>query len=404
MLKNKISAVLIFAILLFFKAPLPIFASYGDGNNDGKVDGQDFIIWLIHYGQNISGANNGDYDGNNKIEIGDYIVWINTYNTEPPPSPTISPTLIPTPTGTPSPPPSTSCFTQPGPVVTLNGIQEKRYDTRSNPLAANTKVDAREASWIAQWPVQNSFNYPVIIKGGANICFYGGTIQGNYPDKIGSDAHATWDYMHGTYAIITYSTHPQFENVRIHNYGDGIDIKYSPNNSDFVIKSVHFTYIRDDCVQNDWLYNGFIDDSLFDGCYTGFSARTWSGQDPFPQDSSNNIWTIQNSLIRLQPMWGVYKNRYRVPGHGGFFKWDSAGISPKLALHNNVFRADQGSSASLGLPSNKLHSCSNNTMVWLGEGEYPDPLPSTFGGKPCFTMTTDKSVWDNAVANWLASH
>jgi hypothetical protein len=47
---NKISVVLIFAIIFFFKAPFPVFASYGDGNNDGFVDGEDFIIWLNNYG------------------------------------------------------------------------------------------------------------------------------------------------------------------------------------------------------------------------------------------------------------------------------------------------------------------------------------------------------------------
>jgi hypothetical protein len=51
----------------------------GDGNIDGIVDGQDFIIWLTHYGQSISGANNGDYDYNNKIEVADFLVWIKNY-------------------------------------------------------------------------------------------------------------------------------------------------------------------------------------------------------------------------------------------------------------------------------------------------------------------------------------
>jgi hypothetical protein len=46
----------------------------GDGNNDGKVDGQDFIIWLTHYGQNVSGASNGDFDDNGKIDIADYVI------------------------------------------------------------------------------------------------------------------------------------------------------------------------------------------------------------------------------------------------------------------------------------------------------------------------------------------
>jgi hypothetical protein len=103
----------------------------------------------------------------------------------------------------------------------------------------------------------------------------------------------------------------------------------------------------------------------------------------------------------------VYKDEGLIPGHGAFFKWNKDNNkSPRLALHNNVFRVDQpsNSSSGLGVPVGKLESCSNNVVVWLGDGPYPDPLPKTFNGKPCFTITTDKTVWDNAVQNWIAHH
>ena len=54
-------------------------AKPGDGNADGLVDGKDFIIWLTHFGQNLTGANNGDYNWNNRVEVGDYIIWIDNY-------------------------------------------------------------------------------------------------------------------------------------------------------------------------------------------------------------------------------------------------------------------------------------------------------------------------------------
>lgn len=59
--------------------PTPTLGVPGDGNNDGQVDGQDFIIWLTHYGQNVSGVSNGDYNDSGKVEIGDYVVWIKNY-------------------------------------------------------------------------------------------------------------------------------------------------------------------------------------------------------------------------------------------------------------------------------------------------------------------------------------
>ena len=51
----------------------------GDGNGDGLINGVDFVIWLTHFGQNVSGAVNGDYDANGKVEIKDYIIWVANY-------------------------------------------------------------------------------------------------------------------------------------------------------------------------------------------------------------------------------------------------------------------------------------------------------------------------------------
>ncbi len=85
-------------------------------------------------------------------------------------------------------------------------------------------------------------------------------------------------------------------------------------------------------------------------------------------------------------------------GNGQFFKWSD--LATNLELDNNVFLAEQVSqegAGSMGVPSS-LVSCANNVMVWLGAGPYPAPLP------PCFTVTTDRSVWDNAVAAWKTRH
>ena len=266
-----------------------------------------------------------------------------------------------------------------------------------------SKIDARTAIWTAQWPVQDSFNYPVILSGGSNICFNGGIINGSYPVQISTDANATWEYMRGTTAILVNTKNTTFENTRINNYGDGIGIKYGAEN--FLLNKVHLSDIRDDCLENDWLYSGTVIDSLFDGCYSGFSARTYSSQSPFPTDSSQNLITIKDSLIRLEATWGVYKNRGIIPGHDEFFKWEDMGISPRLSLHNNIFRVDQtANNVGLGIPFGKLASCSNNIMVWLGSGNYPEPLPQTLNGQPCFTITTDKILWDNAVNTWISTH
>lgn len=294
---------------------------------------------------------------------------------------------------------ASSCLQDGDSPVVISGHQESRLDARDNPYPTNTKIDARTALWEAQWPVQDSFDYPVLLSGETGICFSGGEIRGNYPEQIG-DPHSTWDRTHSTRGIGGLSPDITIERVRINNYGDAIAIK-DYEQSWFVVQDAHFTNIRDDCVENDYLRTGVVQDSLLDGCYTGFSARSECSS----CDGQQRVWTIRNTLVRLQPYYGVYKNRGQVPGHGGFFKWDSSGISPRLALHNNVFRADQdASSIGLDIPQDKLAECSNNTMVWLGPGNYPGDLPTTFNGQPCFALTRDQSVWDNAKAKWLREH
>jgi len=141
-----------------------------------------------------------------------------------------------------------------------------------------------------------------------------------------------------------------------------------------------------------------VDDVLMD-CYDPFASSGGYGV-----DGSANRFTVRNSLIHALPMDGVYSGS--VPGTTGIFEW--AGTSPQIALYNNVFRADQNSNELyLAPPADKLVDCANNIMIWLGSGPFPEPLPATFNGKPCFSLMTGQAgldYWNTAVARWKASH
>ncbi|MBU3926447.1 MAG: BNR-4 repeat-containing protein [Bacteroidetes bacterium] len=52
----------------------------GDANGDTKVDGVDYVIWLNHYGQTISGGVAvGDFNKSGKIDGVDYVIWLNNF-------------------------------------------------------------------------------------------------------------------------------------------------------------------------------------------------------------------------------------------------------------------------------------------------------------------------------------
>jgi hypothetical protein len=59
-------------------SPTPI-ATPGDATGDGEVDGQDYVVWLNHYGQHVTGASNGNFNGDTVVDGQDYVVWLNNY-------------------------------------------------------------------------------------------------------------------------------------------------------------------------------------------------------------------------------------------------------------------------------------------------------------------------------------
>jgi len=263
---------------------------------------------------------------------------------------------------------------------TISGAQTTRFTTTLNP---NERVNADNATWAAS----TAMPYPVYFDANADSCWDGGRINGTFP--IGT----TWRVYHDTAGIGIGGPNVVVDHPRIFNVGDGIRIRDNADN--FRVEDAYLSYVHDDCIENDRLFNGTVTNSFFDGCYVGFSTRKSTGD---PEDGRLNTMNISNSLVRLQAMPTVYSGT--AAGHGGFFKWDDAGgTSPKLNITNTIFRADQNTNhQDLNLPAGYDVTCTGNTMVWLGAGAFPGSLP------PCFTLTTDRSVWDAAARAWDTAH
>ena len=299
----------------------------------------------------------------------------------------------------PPPPPTTgSCLLQSGSLITLSGMQTSPYQNTG--AASGTKFDATAAQWLLNTPDVWGF-----IGSGANLCWHGGQILGTVPPATPyEDALNGYHLMYG---VDVHGASPVVEGLTIFTGGDGITFD-DPSDANWTVRGTHMTYIRDDCIENDYLNSGLVDDSFFDGCYDFISARAYGAGAP---DGRANTVTVQNSLIRVQAMDKLYPG-IPTPGYGGFWKWSGGGtpntdIGPSLVLNNNVFRADQlpaeHNSAGLYMAPvpGKVTSCANNVMVWLGPGSFPEPLPS------CFTVLTGQAgrdYWDRAVAQWKAAH
>ncbi len=291
-----------------------------------------------------------------------------------------------------------SCLTRPT-IVTFSGAQP-RLDGDKAPLSANATIDARQGTWAG-----TTVAYPMVIRDlvgdtRSNMCLVGGSVFTSAPDTT------PWSVWHDRTGVETFEPSFQIIGTRVTNEGDGLDFEASAH--DWIVRGVRLTDIHDDCIQNDQMNSGLLDDSLLDGCYSAISAMGFAGS---TVDGRANTMTITNDLIRLGDMPTVSNGP--APGHAGFFKFAgplaTEGRGPSLVVRNTIFMADSTSQISnMGLPyyqdptTGVWHpyplQCSNNTMVWLGPGNYPVTLPS------CFKITTDPSVWTNAVSKWNVTH
>lgn len=287
------------------------------------------------------------------------------------------------------------CTARRGATQDIAGPQQSAY--RQVELPQNTIINATTAKWDGLNTANQPITWATIVDGQGGNCWYGGRFIGAWNDR---SPDVTWENPYHHSAGMTIRTNNFLvEGFRVHNQGDGIRMESRANN--FHIRNVYLSDIHDDCVENDGFNNGLTEGSLFDGCYSGFSAANTVG------NGSNNTWRIQNNLLRMKPFHTIYKpEKYvargcKIPSHHGLFKgWSSNNPGPNVVLKNNIFMAEEiPCSGTLDIPPNmKLSECRNNTFVWLGKGPFPYTLPS------CIRVTTDKRVWDNAVSRWKQQH
>jgi hypothetical protein len=295
-----------------------------------------------------------------------------------------------------------------------------------NDPADHVVFDARDARWSFQTYPTPKQNYPISIKGGAeNACWIGGLVEGTNPATGGWREMYTVANGSGFNFGNGRSTEGfTLDGIRIHNVWDGIRPRGSAD--DFRIKNVWVTDARDDCIENDHLQTGVIEDSLFEACHMGLSSRPGKGRGrnndqaqrtaapvERPAAGGERVLEIRNTLISLgpHPEPNAKRSKYawfKDPGHGMFFKLGSGDL--KFKLYDNVFMLEQypnNSKRTWGLPpehfADRLADCSGNVLVWLGEGEYPGPFHNEQFPN-CWTVITDRSVWERARQDWIDRH
>jgi hypothetical protein len=290
------------------------------------------------------------------------------------------------------------CF-ESGPIVKVSGrhVDEVHYPAPSS----GTTYDARGATFVA-YPRASLYPFSVgkdIAR--RRVCVVGGLVIGQQSRSL------TWDDMKSSYdgdgLRIVANDWYVVDGLRVDNVEDGVaprgtSDRYPKDGDGFTLRNLYFTYIRDDCVENDDIAGGVIFDSLFDGCYTGISERPGDGNPQLrhPAPRGETV-VLDHVLLRLQAMPGPRGVADRKTlGHGQLFKWSE--VANALVIRNSIFLVEQTPNSDSYFPFPPGTVTDNVTIIWLGSGSFRWSVP------PGTTVTTDRTVWDDARATWLARH
>ena len=205
----------------------------------------------------------------------------------------------------------------------LSGVYDRQY--RVNAPTADTTFDARRATSTA-FPFATLYPFSFgKSRPARHLCLLGGLVVGQQARDL------TWDQVKAKYdgAGVRIAADGWYvvDGLRVENVEDGIDPRgpegeYPKGGDGFVLRNLYFQYIRDDCVENDDIAGGVIEDSLFDGCNTGISERPTEGNSQFghPAPACETL-TLSRVLLRLQRMPGPRGHTAATLGHGELFKW-----------------------------------------------------------------------------------
>lgn len=289
---------------------------------------------------------------------------------------------------------------------TLLDLRESRYLAHENgPFGTEPLSD------VETWPTGGDLReyrecttfekYPISIRGrgSRNILVLGAHVVGVQPREL------PWRIMKGFHDGDGIRIEAPGEQIVDRAYMDNVQDGFSPRGGGYwILRNSYLKYVRDDFVENDGLLSGEIVDCLADGVYVFLSARPGKSADPEILDAREPpVVKIRDTLVHLQPMpydgdMKLTAKRFIKDGKtcGQLFKWSRWGGTVEVS--NCIIRWDQMAASGPTPMSFPKGTYENVTLIWLGEGDFPKPLPEGV------TLSRDVKLWGDARAAWLKRH
>lgn len=298
--------------------------------------------------------------------------------------------------------------------------------------AADQTWDLTGATWdVPSYDPSATSPMPVQSDSWSRGCIQGGTVLGpisptatrdQWYDGIGGTARNG----DGLSVVLDESVHDNWVVVRdmvVTDFEDAYDFQgYSRPDAVAYLDHVTATDIGDDCLEvegsssdPDGPVSVAINNSYFE-CFTGVAERP-PGSTTTQEGTGAQWFTMENSLmwIKPRPLGPSYCDSTSVSqgrcattgdpelwtGSYGIWKWSNQAAA-RVAVRNTIFRLDMPSYSSCSSQRWPAGSYDNVTVVWTGAGSYRSAGSCTNTLPSGVTLTTDVSVWDDAVAAWEA--
>ena len=226
-------------------------------------------------------------------------------------------------------------------------------------------VDAQGVHWVG------IPDHAVQPRGSYAGCWVGGDVEGPYPEDSVYECKPIhcppegcptpcWAYHTSAGLDVETAAPMTLEDVRVSDYGDGIERSESANREPLVVKRAYLHDLHDDAIENDWGASITVLDSLLERVNTAFASRPRSSAQI---DARDRIFEVRDSLVLLHRFTYSYKLE---PGHGKFWKWPKDGTGPNFIVTGNTFVVtDYGGGLLLPLADQVLE-CADNTLLWAG--------------------------------------
>ncbi|MEO8241976.1 MAG: hypothetical protein ABI832_06655 [bacterium] len=233
--------------------------------------------------------------------------------------------------------------------------------------------------------------YPIQIRDSENASLVGGLFAGEVPQK------SAWlyTYCNSTGVLVRGSLGAVIEGLRMRRVWDAI--RLTESSSGFVLRGSWVSEVRDDCIENDYLNGGLVEDMLFDGCFSGLSMRPPDGT---VRSASGGAVVFSHVLMRMQSF--LYKDDIE---QGPPFKVDET--VPQIEIHDSIIAMDDRNTVSqlrLKIGWGRIGKCSGNLLLWTAD----TPFPKKFARPPdCFRIVEGseaRALWQDARSNWIDCH